>query len=528
MRRDAIDERFRPSLLYPLLFAAHPALALAAANPGQFILSDLLATVLACLLTCALVYAAVALALGRTRRHAAALLVLLGVAWMFYLIPLSRFVGGLNSAIPRPFVLTAAAAALISAALAGWILLKRPALEGATRALFVMSALVVSWASLSVWRNGAAAERKIQSSALVRQLQAPVGVKASSRVDAAARRDIYVIVLDEFANGEILKERFGFDNSAYEDSLRQLGFVVPRNLRSNYSQTLLSLPSLLNFAHMTGLEPAAGGSERSYDVPRHLIEHNRTARFLKERGYRFVFFPSGWWRLTLHNPHADEEFRAFQDFDVRRELFDSEFRRTFVMSTLLSHLDLERSSHLSSHVLRTFDALGQLPARREPTFAFAHVLAPHWPYVLDAQCRAAPQDIPELAGEGEAYLAQVRCVQTLTLRLARQLLKESAPQPIIVIQGDHGTKSLHQMELDTLPGPEALRERFGAFGAYYLPEGGDAILGEHPTLVNILGGILSHYFGADVRPQSDALYFSSNQEPFRLLPVHLSLSAHSN
>ena len=517
-------KRFRPALLYPLLFAAHPALSLAAANAGQFVLSDLLTTVAASVLATAVLYAIVALILGRERRDVAALVALLGVFGVFYVIPLSRIPAGLGVDIGRPFVVTAALSFLCALLLLGWIFVRRPALEGATRTLMVAAVVLVCWASFSVWRNGVTSRRQISSSDLVGDLAAPVPVRPDSGIDDGAKRDIYVIVLDEFANPEILRERFRFDNSAFQDSLRQLGFVVPSGLRSNYSQTLLSLPSLLNFAHMTALQSElGGGTSRSYDLPRHLIEQNRTARFLRERGYRFLFFPSSWWRLTLHNPHADEEFDPLPGLSLRRELFDSEFRRTLVESTLLGKLDLDNSADLKEHVLRTFSALEQVPARREPTFTFAHLMAPHWPYVLDSRCQTASPEalsVPaELEGGDRPYLEQVACVQRLTLRLVRRILASSSPAPVIVLQSDHGSKSLNQMELDTLPGPAALRERFGAFGAYYLPDGGAAALGNPATIVNVMGRVLSHYFGAEVETQSDELYFSSNHRPFRLLPV---------
>jgi hypothetical protein len=515
---------FRPALLYPLLFAAHPALALAAANPGQFVLSDLLVTVAASVLAIAVLYAIIALVLGPARRDVAALIALLAVFALFYVMPLSRIPAGLGIAVPRPFVTTAALSLLFAALLLAWVFLRRPALQGATRTLMVASVVLVVWASFSVWRNSVNARRQIESSDLVRSLAAPVRVRADSGIDGVARRDIYVIVLDEFANSEILRERFRFDNGAFLDSLRQLGFVAPGGLRSNYSQTLLSLPSLLNFAHMTALQSElGGGTQRSYDVPRHLIEQNRTARFLRERGYRFVFFPSSWWRLTLHNPHADEEFDALPELSLRRELFDSEFRRTLVESSLLGKLDLDNSNDLREHVLRTFAALERVSARPEPTFTLAHLMSPHWPYVLNSRCEPSSADAqalpPELEGPNRAYIEQVVCVQRLTLRLVRQILASSSPAPIIVLQSDHGSKSLDQMELDTLPGAPALRERFGAFGAYYLPDGGAEALGDPHTIVNVLGRVLSYYFGAEVETHADALYFSSNERPFRLLPV---------
>ena len=70
---------------------------------------------------------------------------------------------------------------------------------------------------------------------------------------------------------------------------------------------------------------------------------------------------------------------------------------------------------------------------------------------------------------------------------------------------------------------EALfRERFGAFGAFYLPAGGDSVFREPVSLVNVLGNVLRYYFNADVRPTTNDMYVSGEQ-PYRFYPVDPSL-----
>jgi hypothetical protein len=63
-----------------------------------------------------------------------------------------------------------------------------------------------------------------------------------------------------------------------------------------------------------------------------------------------------------------------------------------------------------------------------------------------------------------------------------------------------------------------VRERFGAFGAFYLPAGGDSVFGEPVTLVNVLGNVLRYYFGADLPRSADSMYVSGEQL-YRFYPV---------
>ena len=95
-----------------------------------------------------------------------------------------------------------------------------------------------------------AKRRVVRRSALVQRLAQPIRVQSGAEV--GPKRDIYLIVLDEYANAEVTEWLFGFDNHVFLDSLRQLGFVVPA-VHSNYLHTFLSLPSLLNAAHVAGL-----------------------------------------------------------------------------------------------------------------------------------------------------------------------------------------------------------------------------------------------------------------------------------
>lgn len=512
----------RPALLYPLLFAVHPVLALAAANTGEFTIADLLTVALVSALAFGVLYALLARALGRARRDVAALLTLVAIFWFYYLVPLSRVPVSIGLRLPRPFVVSAVLAALLTAGLLGWLWRRRPSLERLTSFLATAGVLLVAWSAVTVWMHERRASRAIVRSAVVRQMMQPVRLRPGA--DTAPRRDIYFIVLDEFASSEILRERFGFDNTAFEDSLRRLGFVVPPRLRSNYATTLLSLPSLLNFTHVAALEREMGTRGVDRSVPRYLIENNRAARFLKSRGYRFVFFPSSWWRLTLTNPTADEEFNPRRGFDVRRELVRTEFRRTLAKSTLLQWVPLSDDRDMGEHVVRSFAGIAAVGSRPEPTFVFAHFISPHWPYVLDADCRygAARAPVPrrrELGAQDAAYIEQVKCVDRHVLELARRLTSASAPKPVIIFQSDHGSKSLDALHATGTPGLPALRERFGAFGAYYLPDGGAAAMGEPATIVNVLGTVLSYYAGADVRREPDDLYFSLAESPYALEEV---------
>ena len=143
----------------------------------------------------------------------------------------------------------------VSVALVSWIRRRERLLDGMGRFLTLMSALLVIYAGIQITTGWLRGRQAIEQSALAARLAQPIPGPATV---PAPKRDIYLIVLDEYANSSVLRERFGYDNRPFEDSLRALGFYIPPVVRSNYVHTLLSLPSMLNAAHLVELEKELG------------------------------------------------------------------------------------------------------------------------------------------------------------------------------------------------------------------------------------------------------------------------------
>ena len=130
------------------------------------------------------------------------------------------------------------------------------------------------------------------------------------------------------------------------------------------------------------------------------------------------------------------------------------------------------------------------------------------------------EDTPEQRAD---YVGQVRCVDGLLLGAVTELLRRSSTPPVILVVGDHGSGF---SDLGFYGHPESvppafIHERFGAFGAFLLPAGGDSLFREPITLVNVMGKVLRYYFAADLPPSADSLYVSG-EELFNFYPVKLA------
>jgi hypothetical protein len=400
-------------------------------------------------------------------------------------------------------------------------LVRRPARrDRVERFLPLTRGMLVAWLMLSIGVAQYRSARAVRNSAVVRRLTEPIRIRPGTKV--GPKRDIYLIVLDQYANAEVTGRLFGFDNHVFLDSLRQLGFVVPA-VHSNYCHTFLSVPSMLNAAHIVGLSEELGRRSVDRTISDYLVRHNRTVPFLKSQGYRFVLAPSLGWEATTHDPRADVELHVLRGWGPARVVSKSGLRGVLYKTSLLKFVDLRVDRLIRDHVTGSLAGIAQVPKMPGPVFTFAHVMSPHDPYVFDRDCgpvnpkAGGRRSKPEAAAyEAVAYVEQIQCVNRQVLDLVTTVLRTSEVPPVILLQGDHGSKKLLPFKGRS---PEDItlaagKERLGAFGAYYLPDHGSEVFGDSVTIVNVMGNVLRFYLGADVPREPDDMYLSVKGAPF--------------
>jgi hypothetical protein len=506
--------------LYPLLFAVLPLLSAIDRHPGQTAMGDLAVALITVLVAGIGTFAMTSFLMrGRMGDDVPPLILMTVVVWFFGYPRTFDWLNERSGASTTSLALIGGAA---TALVVGWLIGHPRALNTMSRFLMVTGSLATGWFVLGIAGDRVRAGWVTHRSGLARDLERPIPVRQSELGPGRrAQRDIYLIVLDEHANPEVLRRHFGFNGRVFEDSLRHLGFTIPPAVRSNYAYTLLSLPSLLNFSHMTRLVGEVGTGTNDPTLLNYLVENNRTVAFLKSQGYRFVFAPSQWWLATSHNRHADSTLQSWRGTSLARALTSTHFRRIWTEITALRLLRLDFRED-APVIRRTFAQLKLLGPAPGPKFVLAHVLSPHGPDVFGPGCEANPDVLARVRGAKRAYTDQVHCVDSLVLDLVTSLLRSSSVPPIILLQSDHG--SVTQLEATPPATARAVSrvqawERFNTFGAYYVPDGGDRLFSQPVTLVNVLRNLLVHYFGADVPREPDTFYFSLDGRPLDFVPV---------
>ncbi len=250
-------------------------------------------------------------------------------------------------------------------------------------------------------------------------------------------------------------------------------------------------------------------------------------RAVRSQGYRFVSYSTGF-EQTEH-PKADVYRSPYPYLRM--------FHRLLLGQTPLYPLfpnAKERDPYTMSRerTLYLFDTLPDIAADSAPTFTFAHVLAPHPPFVFGPDGEdVSPRETHYLLSDGTVfqayypgveyapgYRAQVAYVIKRVEQAVDKILANSPEPPIIIIQSDHGSGS--KLDTEDLSKSD-VHERMSILNAYYLPgkEGQNAGLYDTITPVNSFRIVFNAYLGAQLPLLPDRNYFSTWTFPFTFTDV---------
>lgn len=342
--------------------------------------------------------------------------------------------------------------------------------------------------------------------------------------------DIVLIVLDGYGRTDTFERLYGFSDKPFIDALRERGFYVADQARSNYSQTELSIASSLNLAFVQDLIPDTLSMEEARGVLDALIQDSEVARRLREKGYKTVAVTTGFPALRFENADLVLGSEGGDELYLDALLEKTPFRRS--EASMESQFDQRR------RLLKAgFANLGELATpSAAPRFIIAHILAPHPPFVFDAKGNEARPKGPFGLWDGNHYLAtisdaatyrsgyreQARFIATQTLATIDRLLAHSSRPPIIVLQGDHGPKS--RLNQDKLEGSD-LGEAYGILNAYLVPEAARSQLDPTITPVNSWRVILGSLLGTPMQRLPDRSYYATWSKPLAFVDVTDRLAA---
>jgi len=265
-----------------------------------------------------------------------------------------------------------------------------------------------------------------------------------------------------------------------------------------------------------------------------MVHHSEVRRILAKQGYQLVSFQNDY-KVSVPDAEVyyDDSEQGWNRPVTAFEGILIEQSMTRVLLSVPAFKNFVIEAPYKTHrdqILVTYKGLQDIPSLEGNYFVYAHIIAPHPPFVFGPNGEILPHDEPFTLNDANyfirdhtrhayivGYKRQIEYVNKLTMQAVDQILANSKTPPIIIIQGDHGSGAyLHWGSLDnSIP-----QERFGILNAYYFP--GQNYESLYPSIspVNSFRVVLDEYFGQKFELLPDKHYFSGWGTPFDFIEVN--------
>ena len=276
--------------------------------------------------------------------------------------------------------------------------------------------------------------------------------------DVENKPNIYFIILDEYAGFIQLKNDFNFDNSNFSIELEKRDFFVGTESFSNYPNTSLSVPSIMNMIYFDFIPDKLGKDSKNIRVVEKMINENNVMKILQSNGYKITTLDGVVGRIS--NTYLADITLCSSIFDINPDI-----RKNFalVYVPIVGLQDLVFNEVIRNKLECSFSALIDFNEDpKNPDFVVAHLRFPHSPYIYDSFGNSVSIND---RGDKNAYLEQLKFANKKTLEMIDSIQERSSENIIIVIS-DHGYRPYINWENPTI---DDYIRGFNILDAYYLP-----------------------------------------------------------
>jgi len=317
--------------------------------------------------------------------------------------------------------------------------------------------------------------------------------------------DIYFLVFDSYSSTALMKEELAYDNSSLDSALKQKGFRIITQSRSNYNLTPFSIGSSFNMEYLPKADTNRLYRLRNYLPAVKKIYDNALIQILKKEGYE------------IHN-HSLFDMRnnpsSIPGFDIwgTKQLFEQH--------NLFKKLDKDigwqfpswmrlgpdnklkiyaenRDRHDSLAIRNILKSATE--TSQKPKFVYGHLFLPHSPYTYDS----TGQKIEAIAvmqpgADKKAYVQQVVYTRKIMLQLIDSIMANRKRPLALIIQGDHGYRFFDQAKNE---------KEFPNLNAVYYSSGKYSGINDSMTNVQTFRVLLNNWFGKQYPYLEDHSYF---------------------
>lgn len=363
----------------------------------------------------------------------------------------------------------------------------------------------------------------------------------------ANKPDIFYIVLDRYANQDVLENQFNFDNRDFIQFLENHNYFTNPSSYTAYPYTTMSIASTLKADYLTDLIQKFGNSSAQTIFPYHLTIRNAPViETLKSFGYKYTLI-GNWYESSNLSKLADNTYQqtgqltianrtftldSFPKNELGKSLYSSLVRLNMKIGnfSVLNFQDPARID-LTAYQLKTLRNLAKKPAGGR--FIFAHLLIPHDPYFYNSDGSFNSNPGNDNVGKPikEKYIQNLEYINIQMKEILSEIDKTSKGSAVVILQADEGPYPLQlnhenfnwnetEGELakqSMLAWSEAdLKMKFSNLAAYHIPGANISDLKNYGDPVNIFRLVFNTYFNYNFKnlPKCYYAYPNGRNQPF--------------
>jgi hypothetical protein len=341
-----------------------------------------------------------------------------------------------------------------------------------------------------------------------------------SSVVLKERPSIIHILLDGYSSRQVISQIYGYDNSAFENTLARRGFIFMKQAVSPHNQTLFSTASVFNGAYVKAEHLPALSDKKLRLTLGKAVSEGVVPKLLRREGYQIASTNTNYAPLRL----GSEALRVASP----------PLRLNGIETSLLSRLwpnPRFATVYYNSLVRSAFEP-NNLSVSSRPFFYFQHILSPHPPFSLTADGKDretislslsdASHFVQHSPERREKYIeGYVEKLKFTNQALIRQLENLPSGPLVVLFHGDHGGGAFFDHEsLER----SCAWERFTVTFAVYsnIPEVQQAfasLADETFNIANTYRVIFSALSRTEIEYLPDISFFSPWSSPGRLIQV---------
>jgi hypothetical protein len=309
--------------------------------------------------------------------------------------------------------------------------------------------------------------------------------------------DIYFILMDSYPSSGYQREVLGADHNSLDTILKEKGFWVQPDPRSNYNSTAFSMSSLFNMDYIDWL---GGTTAKPHHFNRatNKIYNSVVIKWLNQRNYALINLSV----FDLPGHPALEKERFLTATTTGLVFYNTLWQRLksdLLPSLFPSYLQQLIATHQKEqkNVLEKFraynkqvvDSLYRLSKTDQPRFVYAHLEMPHFPYFYDSSGKAYGDEqvySGTMITDKNRFRNYIGYTNHVIDQLLDQLLLQTGGNAIIILQSDHG--------INDVPGSKRV-DVFRNYSAYYFPGKDYYLLYDGMSNVNTFRVVFNKYFG---------------------------------